>query len=77
MRDNILRPLSVLEMLRYFKEKATVAVAAMNSSKLMVALSRKCFGISHRQASPSEVKPPKPRSDASEKQKKFGREKVM
>ena len=77
VRDSFFKPLSVLEMLRYFKEKATVAVAAMNSSKLIDALPCKCFGISQRQASPSEVKPPKPRSEASEKQKEFGREKVM
>ena len=64
-------------MSRCFREKVTVVVAAMNSSRLIHTLPLKCRGISHLHARPSEVNPPNPLTDASEKQKEFGREKVM
>ena len=75
MRDRILRPLSWLEILRCFRENATVVVAAMNSSRLIDALPRKFEGISHLHARPSDVNPPSPLSDASDRQNVFGREK--
>ena len=76
-KEQIQMPSFSLEMLSFFNERLIVVLAAMNSSRLIEKIPCRWLGSRYLQAKPSEVKPPRPNSDASEIANDDGRQKVI
>ena len=73
----ILSPRSEFLASRMVRENSTVDTAAINSRRLIDARPWRCGGICHLQAKPSDVNPPMPASEASDRQKVEGSENEM